>query len=992
MRAGVSVLSANGNGRTAASLDEAPAAIALLGTAGLIQRATTLFLDLYGGDDDRLARVQTEVERIVAGEVSQLTVKLDGVSAEMCAVLARDGRRYALLTVPVEAHDGDGANPLLDKPIGTSPAIVWLKDLDGRYVRVNDRYLERLRVEAEHVLGKTDAELAAGASIEGLRRRANGAGAEEPLELEYTIPSFGDRPAFAVVRFALRDDSGQPVAVCGIAAPLAQAWMARSECARLMRIDRLSRLDELAIREELLEDWELTLVVDPAAEVAVDRLGSVDAGANGNGDGDGGGEHFAALAAELDEALATSARLSQQLAEERRQVLVLREASVLAARRAHQLLETITGEQLRNGELEQSIAQLEARVKESEHEREAERAKAERDASAAGAEIEKGRRAADELQAELKAVRKELTAVRRQLEAVRGELEGVRGELGRERKVVASLQAELDGVRDELNAERKIVASAQAELDGVRGELDAERKAGKTVKAELDGVRGDLDAERKAGKTLKAELDAARHEGERVKQAAAETLDQERASAETAAAASREALERAEAEAEAARAALANLQREAEALRSELAAARKQSSDAHRDAMSDAADELEQLRVRAEQAEASTSKAREEAGAIAAALEAERQAAEELRVKLREARREIKRAQQAAADAPADNAPADSLAEAELVEARAELEHALADAAESTAALEAEQQATKGLRAELKAVSARLERAQRAAATADGAPTSKELDRERTRAERAEKALESQRAAAAQAIASAERAAAEAAAAAEELEGQRHAIEALRDELSESRALIDQLKASAASRPAIEMPEPAPADDRPAGDGPTWGAASQRAVSAELRGVTEWRDTLKRAVEVVGSEGRWDAVVAWAPEPRRNAMKCAALWTGKTLSKLDTRIWQHRRTLLAAERDKPAPTCIGELQAASDTLLKAAAAEGMRTALLVPVRSETETVAVLELLSRSAGSPSEELTVALEALGLQLGAIAQLLNIAASPTWRAGRV
>ena len=124
---------------------------------------------------------------------------------------------------------------------------------------MNRRYLEQLGTDAESVCGHTDAELTAASSIEGLRLEDKEIAASEPLELEYLIGAFEERPAFAALRFALRDGDGQPTATCSVAAPLAEAALARSECDRLMRLDRWRRLDAFAIRQELLEEWGLTL-------------------------------------------------------------------------------------------------------------------------------------------------------------------------------------------------------------------------------------------------------------------------------------------------------------------------------------------------------------------------------------------------------------------------------------------------------------------------------------------------------------------------------------------------------------------------------------------------------------------------------------------------------------------------------------------------------------------------------------------------------------
>jgi hypothetical protein len=65
----------------------------------------------------------------------------------------------------------------------------------------------------------------------------------------------------------------------------------------------------------------------------------------------------------------------------------------------------------------------------------------------------------------------------------------------------------------------------------------------------------------------------------------------------------------------------------------------------------------------------------------------------------------------------------------------------------------------------------------------------------------------------------------------------------------------------------------------------------------------------------------------------------------------------------------------------------------MGSALLVPIRDGGgETIAMLELLSRTATAPNPELMPSLEAIALQLGATAQLLRLADVPRWRTGRV
>jgi PAS domain-containing protein len=537
-----------------------PVAVAVLSDAGSVERATRAFLDRFDVHDGSLASPPHEVEEITSGRADRLTVLVDELEADLVAVVDPDGRRLAVLTIPTahDAADVEWVSPVLEEPLDESPAIVWLKDLDGRYLRVNRRYVEQLGTDAEGVCGRTDAELTAAGSIEGLRLEERDPAGQEPLELEYRIGAFEERPAFAALRFALRDGNGQPTATCSVAAPVAEASLARSECERLMRIDRWARLDAFAIRQELLDEWGLKLA-DGSSGPPLDP-----------------DDRVAAALLERDEALATAARLEEELSAERDQRGSLRAESERAAQRADELDGAVAAEQARADELEQSLARAEARA------------------------------------------------------------------------------SELD-----------------AELSGVRAELE---------------------------------------------------------------------------------------------------------------------------------------------------------------------------------------------------------EH--------------------------------LQRA-------------------------------------------------------------------------------DALEAAAGD---------------PEGHGLKWGAGSQRALSAALVGLGEWRAALKHAVETLGSEGGWDATVAWCPGEPRGSMRCGAIWMHDPagLDTFETRTWQHRADASTAEfgraRTRMATTCVLELQSAEDPLLRDAAAAGMGSALLVPISDGTETIAMLELLSRRDIAPDAQLIVSLDAIALQLGAMAQLLKRADEPRWRMGRL
>jgi PAS domain-containing protein len=553
-------LGRSGAGGDVAVCDGAPALVAVLREGGSVEHATRAFADWLDAHDGSLAGCSNELELMAAGETDRVTVALDGLEAELAAVIDRDGRRMAVLTIPAggDRPELEPGSPVLEEPLDECPAIVWLKDLDGRYLRVNRRYLEQLDIDAESVIGRIDAELTPAGSMEGMRLEEEALAGREPLDLEYLIGAFEERPAFVALRFALRDGDGQPTATCSVAAPIAEASLARSECERLMRIDRWGRLDPIAIRQELLEEWGLTLA-DGTSGPPLDR-----------------DDRVAAALLERDQALATAARLEQELLGERERLDSLRSDSERAAKHAEELDRAVAVEAMRSDQLAQSLTRAEARV---------------------------------------------------------GELEG--------------------------------------------------------------------------------ELESAR----------------------------------------------------------------------------------------------------------------------------------------------------------------------------------------------------------------------------------------------------------------QELEEQSSPVKAGEDEASP-----------------------------PEGEGLRWGTDSQRALAGALVGLTEWRSVLKSAVDVLGSEGGWDATIAWCAEKPQGSMRCGGSWMRDPagLAAFKTRVWKHAEDAATAEfgraRTRMAATCLLDLQSAEDPLLREAAAEGLSSALLVPVRDGGETIAMLELFSRTATAPSPELMASLEAIALQLGATAQLLRLADVPRWRTGRL
>jgi PAS domain-containing protein len=939
-----------------AVVDGVVAPVAVLGAAGSVKRATQGFVDRFAVGDGSFDLCRDEAELIVSGREDHAVVTVDGLDARLAAVVDRHGRRMALLTVAaVHAEPAvPQPSPLLEEPIDDSPAIIWLRDLGGHYLRVNRGYLEQLGTDAESTLGRRDAELTPAGSIEGMRLEDKEIAGSEPLELEYLIGAFEERPAFAALRFALRDGDGQATATCSVAAPVADAALARSECDRLMRIDRWGRLDAEAISQELLDEWGLT----PADDVTGPPLDRDD--------------RVAAALTERDEALATAASLADKMLENDEQRDGLRADLEVAVRRSDELDAAIATEQARGLKLAASLAQAEARVSELESERGRadEMAQSLEQAEARADALEEERARTLELEEILAARSSELESEQARGSDLEASLAARVKELESEQVRAGELEQSLARIEDQasgLESERAQRLASEASLSGAQTrttELEEERAQADVRMNELEAeqARGQELAEALARAEARArELEAEQGQRQGLEQrfaaqarelAAEQTRGLELQSSLALAEAHAAELESAQARADVRMRELEAKQPRAQALAESLAQA-----EAH-------VNELES--ERAEEQDSDRLLARAEA--LAKELDCERSRALELRESLTRA------------EAHAEELEPQQTRRSELEQALAcaeartrELESELAAGLESEQARvrahanELESQRTRGL--ELEASLARSEA--RTAELEGQLARITDLELALGRAEARTSELESERARAA-------------------------ALESLPHAEAPSSMLDDELSAVRGAGAQVEHAPPSTLAG-PNGANVRWDIRSQRALSAALAGVKEWRGVLKQAIGTLGEEGGWDATVAWSVEKPHWSMRCVAFWASDPagLATFETRTWQHAEDPTKAEFGRAckrmATTGLLDLESAEDPLFRATASEGIGSVLLVPVSDGGETIAMLGLLSRTAAAPDPELMASLDAVALQLGGMAQLLTFADKPRWRVGR-
>jgi diguanylate cyclase (GGDEF)-like protein/PAS domain S-box-containing protein len=123
------------------------------------------------------------------------------------------------------------------------PAIMYVKDREGRYVFGSRWGFELFGVDADRAVGKTDVELFPEALAARFRASDLRVLEGEPVAAEsYAVPSARGPRHFTGVRFAIPGPDGEPEGVCGFAVDVTERVELARELERLATTDPLTSL------------------------------------------------------------------------------------------------------------------------------------------------------------------------------------------------------------------------------------------------------------------------------------------------------------------------------------------------------------------------------------------------------------------------------------------------------------------------------------------------------------------------------------------------------------------------------------------------------------------------------------------------------------------------------------------------------------------------------------------------------------------------------
>ena len=117
--------------------------------------------------------------------------------------------------------------------LDNTTAVVFVKDLELRYILVNHEYERCHQVERDQIRDKTDFDIHPQDVAETLRANdRNVIEAGTPIQFEEAVPMAEGERQYVVVKFLLRDRTTKPYAVCGIATDITELKRAEELQAR----------------------------------------------------------------------------------------------------------------------------------------------------------------------------------------------------------------------------------------------------------------------------------------------------------------------------------------------------------------------------------------------------------------------------------------------------------------------------------------------------------------------------------------------------------------------------------------------------------------------------------------------------------------------------------------------------------------------------------------------------------------------------------------
>jgi PAS domain S-box-containing protein len=203
--------------------------------------AISMFTFLILGSTLLLSVVDAQLQSTIARSAEALRIANEDLEQR---VLDRTAQLQTVNhTLQAEMEARRESQQLLQAIIDNSQAVVYVKDLDGRYLLVNRRFEEIFRLGRESILGRTDHHLFAKEAADAFRDLdVRVVGADHAVTAEETVPQADGLHTYISTKAPLRDAAGKANGVFGISTDITDRQ--RHEERMRTQLARLSLLDE----------------------------------------------------------------------------------------------------------------------------------------------------------------------------------------------------------------------------------------------------------------------------------------------------------------------------------------------------------------------------------------------------------------------------------------------------------------------------------------------------------------------------------------------------------------------------------------------------------------------------------------------------------------------------------------------------------------------------------------------------------------------------
>jgi PAS domain S-box-containing protein len=185
--------------------------------------------------------------------IAERTVELVKANTSLKAEIAERERVEAALRE---------SQTLLQALIDNSKALIYVKDLEGRFLLVNNRYKELFHITNEEVSAKTDDDIFPSAHAEALRASDKRVLETcKPLEVEEVMPQDDGLHTYISTKCPLFDAAGKPYAVCGISTDITERTVAEQLLHDKLAIIEQQREQIRTLATPVIQVWDRVLMM-----------------------------------------------------------------------------------------------------------------------------------------------------------------------------------------------------------------------------------------------------------------------------------------------------------------------------------------------------------------------------------------------------------------------------------------------------------------------------------------------------------------------------------------------------------------------------------------------------------------------------------------------------------------------------------------------------------------------------------------------------------